>query len=215
MAKESSIYLEKITVLPEDKAMVNQDVINRFNFEGNQPLTEGLTYIFLPQKNFAAEFTRDGQTLPPSQRFWAVGLNEDNEAVEIRSIGASTMSAMGLGWVATDPKPTVSTRQKEDGSLGLQSGLSWVYAMGRPSASHFITGENSRLVIKKPAAIEFTGNKEAYTVDFVDRQIHVGEDGNVVIVTRSLKTFERLDEPTDDQVKAAEAALKAQKVKLS
>ena len=215
MAKESAIYLEKVTILPEDKALVNQTVIDRFNFEGNQPLTEGLTYIFLPQKNFAAEFTMNGQVLPPSQRFWAVGLNEDNEAVEIRSIGASTVTAMGLGWVATDPKPTVSTRRKEDGSLGLQSGLNWVYAMGRPSASHFITGENSRLVIKKPAAIEFTGNKEAYTVDFANRQIHVGEDGNVVIVTRSLKTFERLDEPTDDQIKAAEAALKAQKVKLS
>lgn len=215
MAKESAIYIEKVTVLPEEKALVDQTVVNRFNFEGNQPLTEGLTYILLPQKNFAVEFQMEGRPLPPSQRFWAVGINEDGEAEEIRSIGASTVSAMGLGWVDSDPKPTVGTRQKEDGSLGLQSGLNWVYAMGRPSASHFIKGENSRLVIKNPTAIEFTGNREAYTVDFVDRQIHIGEDGNVIIVTRSLKTFERLDEPTEDQVKTAEAALKAQKIKLS
>lgn len=212
MATKSSIVIEKVTVLSDKSAEISDAKMDRINFEGNQPLTEGLDYIVLPQKNFAAEFTVGGNKVT-SQRFWIVGIDENDEPVEVRSVGISTLTAMACGWENND-RPTVKTRTKDDGSLGIQSGLNWVYAMGTASAHNFIKGEDHRYVVKTPAMINFTGNRNAYVASFEDDHTLKHNGDTVVLEVRSLKTFTRGEVPSDEQIKVAEEAIKTLKTQF-
>lgn len=199
-----------ISLCPEklnfsDKTSLRPEQINSLNFERATPLDPSLKYVAVPQKNFASDYTIDGDTVT-SLRFWLVGLDDTNTIKTIRSVAFNTLRAMALGRVQEGvPAPVVKAVLNDQGKYRTQQGWQYIHAM---NDSSFIKAEGDRAVIKNPVVIRANGSAEVYRAKFnKDRTMSV-TDGIVNLATDSMKFYTLTDEtPSADVVKACVEAL--------
>lgn len=199
-----------ISLCPEklnfsDKTSLRPEQINSLNFERATPLDPSLKYVVVPQKNFASDYTIDGDTVT-SLRFWLVGIDDTNTIKTVRSVAFNTLRAMALGRVQEGvPAPVVKAVLNEQGKYRTQQGWQYIHAM---NDSSFIKAEGDRAVIKNPVIIRANGSAEVYRAKFnKDRTMSV-TNGIIDLANDSMKFYTLTDEtPSADVVKACVEAL--------
>lgn len=162
-----------------------------------------LTYIVVPQKNFASVWTIMGVERI-SARLWLAGIDNKGEIKEVRSIAVASLLDMGYGWADMEEEPIVHTFVDNGGRIRIAHGQRFVRAIEDYS---FVKSENRRYVVESPAAIIFTGKHNMYHATFTeDQQLNVDENGNVILEIKPVNTFKRVANPTDEMVAEALSA---------
>jgi hypothetical protein len=209
MATKNSYLGEKFNPADEsDRALKDMKALESVNFERQAPLTEGATYILLPQENTAAVYTIPGVGDRVSRRFWAVELNRKNEPVSIRSIGYSSIAKMGYQekTSAQPAAPEVPAYQDKEGKWHPKRGLSYVFSC---EDHNFIKAnpETMLMEIKTPTALKVMRRAEVWVASFKDQALVVKDGMIVPEVDDRFVFFKTLVAPTEDIVEACKKVL--------
>lgn len=191
---------------------IKSNLENTLNFERSTPLNPALTYVVIPQKNFSAVYNINGQDVV-SPRLWLVGVDENEELKEIRSVGVNTLTAMALGLVdySKEPQPIEAVFNHDSGKWRVVPGHRYIHAM---DSTEFVKAENKRAVVKKAVFLRNTGTPSVYTIKFNDdKTISTtdGENGKKYVNTQiaGMKMFETLSQvPSDELVQKCIAQVK-------
>ena len=186
------------------KVEIGQKLSDSLNFSGTAPLDTELRYIMVPQKNTAATYVIDGAEVV-SPRLFLAGIDDNDNIVEIRTVGVNTLRAMAYGFVTLgEPAPVIEVTTNKEGKFRAKQGTPYVHAM---ESTSFLKAEDNRVIVAKPVTIVPLGTRQAYTSSWENHEMVI-EDGHAVLATVSMKLFKRTDNPTESLIKEAVKAIK-------
>ena len=186
------------------KVEIGQKLSDSLNFAGTAPLDTELRYIMVPQKNTAATYVIDGVEVV-SPRLFLAGIDDDNNIVEIRTVGVNTLRAMAYGFVTLgEPAPVIEVTTNKEGKFRAKQGTPYVHAM---ESTSFLKAEDNRVIVAKPVTIVPLGTRQAYTSSWENHEMVIA-DGHAVLSTVNMKLFKRTDNPTESLIKEAVKAIK-------
>ena len=205
MAKENlNLCPEKNVYVGGDARLITDKQQESVNFERTPVLDPNLRWIIPSQENCAVKMNITGVGERTSRRIWAAGLDADGKVVSVRSLGVATLRAMALGLVKEGvAAPVISTTLNDEGAVRTAPGTQYIHAM---EDTTWIKGENHLYVVKKPTALKPAGSSEVYQAKFVDGKMQA-VDGHVELETTNMKFYQRLADPTAEEVKAAIEAI--------
>lgn len=207
MAKENlNLCPEKNVYVSGDARLISDKQQESVNFERTPLLDPNLRWVIPAQENCAVEMNITGVGKRTSRRIWAAGIDEKGVVISVRSLGVATLRAMALGFVKEGvPAPVISTILNDAGAIRTAPGTQYIHAM---EDTTWIKGENHLYVVKSPVALKPTGASEVYQAKFADGKMQA-VDGHVELETTNMKFYQRLSDPTADEVKAAVEAIVA------
>lgn len=200
---EKNIKLNEETTF-SSKVEIGQKLAESLNFAGTTPLNAELRYVMVPQKNTAATYVIDGAEVV-SPRLFLAGIDDDNNIVEVRTVGVNTLRAMAYGFVTVgEPAPVIEVTVNNEGKFRAKQGTPYVHAM---ESTSFLKAEDNRVIVAKPVTIVSLGARQAYTSSWENHEM-VTEDGHAVLTTVNMKVFKRTDNPTESLIEEAVKAIK-------
>ena len=206
MAKETiNLCPEHNTFASDDQRKITDAQMAAANFERTPVLDPSLIWVCPAQENFATVINILGVGPRVSKRFWFAGFDADGNVKSVRSISVSSLRAMALGFVKEGvDAPVISAATNENGATRTAPGTRYIHAMEDTS---WIRGANNLYIVKEPICLKATGSAEVYQAAFKEGQMQKTEDGKVELNTVTMKFFEKVGVPTDEELQKAAAAI--------